>query len=171
MALHGEGIGGVIFLVLYLINFGILMYGFTTGRIKLASVYAFLLLHVILRLAAQSVSIVLGASDEIDVGVLIAFYVLGAEGYFSLVLCTYRFLIHHHEFAMPISASWLEGKRKKGSKGEKPPWYKRLKRSLTARDAEGNKDPWVMTIIHWVLIGVCLLPFSNGYFPCVETDG
>lgn len=154
MGLHGEGIGGVIFLCLYLVNFAILMYGFITGRIKLASVYAFLLFHVILRLGAMAVSIVLGASEEINIGVLIAFYVLGAEGYFSLVLCTYRFLIHHHEFAMPISASWLEGKRKKNAKGEKPPLRKRFIRAMTARDENGNKDPWVMSIIHWVLIGV-----------------
>ena len=156
MGLHGEGIGGVIFLCLYLVNFSILMYGFFTHRIKFASVYAFLLLHVILRLAAQSVSIVLGTQEEIDVGVLIAFYVLGAEGYFSLVLCTYRFLIHHHEFAMPVSASWLEGKRKKNAKGQKPPIAKRFVRAMTGRDENGNKDPWVMTIIHWVLIGVSL---------------
>jgi hypothetical protein len=96
----------------------------------------------------------LGTQSSIDVVVLIAFYVLGAEGYFSLVLCTYRFLIHHHEFAMPISASWLEGKRKKGPKGDRPPWYRRFATAMTARDAEGNKQPWTMTVIHWVLIGV-----------------
>ena len=55
---------------------------------------------------------------------------------------------------MPISASWLEGKRKKGSKGDRPPWYRRFATAMTARDAEGNKQPWTMTVIHWVLIGV-----------------
>ncbi|WWD19424.1 hypothetical protein CI109_103884 [Kwoniella shandongensis] len=148
MGLHGEGIGGVIFLALYSVNFSLLMFGFFTRRISIKSVYAFLLFHVLLRLGAQSVAVALGTQKRLNENLLIAFFVLGAEGYFSLVLCTYRFLIHHHQHVYPVDGSWLEGKPQKS----KDPWYKRLRRALTARTADGKKDPWVMTIIHWTLI-------------------
>ncbi|KAK6909871.1 hypothetical protein L486_00476 [Kwoniella mangroviensis CBS 10435] len=164
MTLHGEGIGGVVFLTLYTINFTILLYGFTTRLISFKSVYSFLLFHVCLRLAAQSVAIVTGTKDQLNGGLLVAFFVLGAEGYFSLVLCAYRFLIHHHEHVYPISASWLEGKtnRNKDKDGQKDPWYVRLKRALTAKNKDGKKDPWVMTIIHWTLIGANTIIIVGG---------
>jgi hypothetical protein len=158
MAIHSEGIGGIVFLTLYTINLSILVYGYWTRRIIFKSVYTFLLLHVTLRLGAQGVAVAIGTQDNLNLSLLIAFFVLGAEGYFSLVLCAYRFLIHHHQRVYPISGSWLEGKphkrRKKDGREGKDPWYKRFKRAMTARDAEGKKDPWVMTIIHWTLIGV-----------------
>lgn len=162
MGLHGEGIGGLVFLILYTINFSILMYGYTTRRIIFKSVYTFLLFHVVLRLAAQSVAIAMGTqkpSDNFNVGLLIAFFVLAAEGYFSLVLCAYRFVIHHHQHAYPIDGSWLEGKPVKSKEGKNDPMWKRFKRAMTARDQTGKKDPWVMTIIHWVLIGVSDCPY------------
>lgn len=172
--LHGEGIAGLVFLILYSCNLTILSFGFLTHRIKLASVYFWLLFHVVLRLAAQSVAIALGSRQPLDAGLLIAFFVLGAEGYFSLVLCTYRFLIHHHQRLYPVDGSWLEGKppvkKKKeevngrGEGKDSGGWVdglttfgKRFVRAMTARDRDGNKDPWVMTIIHWVLIGVSFI--------------
>ena len=166
MPLHGEGIAGVIFLTLYTGNLCLLLFGFFTRRIHWKSVYSFLLFHVLLRLGAQSTSIAIGTQDSLDVGLLIAFFVLGAEGYFSLVLCTYRFTIHHHQYAYPISGSWLEGKPHKTKSGKQDPWYKRFKRAMTAKDAEGKSDPWVMTIIHWCLIGVRYLSRS----PQAPTD-
>ncbi|WVW84354.1 hypothetical protein I302_106388 [Kwoniella bestiolae CBS 10118] len=164
MTLHGEGIGGVVFLVLYSINFSILIYGFSTKLISFKSVYSFLLFHVCLRLSAQSVAIATGTKDQLDAGLLIAFFVLGAEGYFSLVLCAYRFLIHHHQHVYPISGSWLEGKPNKNEEkdGKKDPWYVRLKRALTAKNKDGKKDPWVMTIIHWTLIGANTIIIVGG---------
>jgi hypothetical protein len=157
MGLHGEGIGGAVFLCLYTINLSMLIYGFATKRIHLASIYAVLLFHVILRLAAQSVAVALGSKPTLDLGLLITFYVLGAEGYFSLVLATYRFLIHHHQEYYPISGSWLEGKNGFDKKTrQSTTFWQRFKRAMTGRDATGKKDPWVMTIIHWTLIGVSL---------------
>ena len=158
MTFHSEGIGGVIFLFLYLINLGILVYGFTTRRIVLKSVYTLLLFHVLLRVAAQSIAIVIATKANLDIGLLIAFFVLAAEGYFSLVLCAYRFLINHHQHSYPTDGSWLEGKPRKKDDGKRDPLWKRCKRAMTARDENGNKDPWVMTIIHWVLLGVSLGP-------------
>jgi len=174
MSIHGEGIGGVVFLILYAINLCILIYGYTTRLIRFKSVYTFLLLHVILRLAAQSVAIALGTRDYLDIGLLIAWFVLGAEGYFSLVLCAYRFLITHHQHTYPTEGSWLEGKphKKKKSDGtlHEDPWYIRFKRAMTARDTDGTKDPWVMTIIHWVLIGVSTTrPLLNALFLSVPS--
>ncbi|WVR05516.1 hypothetical protein IAU60_002534 [Kwoniella sp. DSM 27419] len=161
--LHGEGISGAVFLALYSVNLSILIFGFSTRRIRFKSVYAFLLFHVLLRLAAQSISVAVGVSDAFNAGLLIAFFVLGAEGYFSLVLCAYRFLIHHHQHLYPVSGSWLEGKPDKDKKqGGSDPWYKRFKRAMTARDKEGRKDPWVMTIIHWVLIAANTIIIVGG---------
>jgi hypothetical protein len=156
MSLYREGIAGVVFLILYSINLAILIYGFSTRLISFKSVYSFLLLHVVLRLAAQAVAIASGTKDRIDIGLTIAFFVLAAEGYFTLVLCAYRFLIHHHQHVYHISGSWLEGKPQKAGTGGgvKEPWYARFRRAMTARNKDGKKDPWVMTIIHWTLIGV-----------------
>ncbi|WWC62288.1 uncharacterized protein I303_104884 [Kwoniella dejecticola CBS 10117] len=163
MGFHGEGIGGAVFLALYSINLSILIFGFSTRRISFKSVYSFLLFHVCLRISAQSVSIVTGTKDRLDTGLLIAFFVLGAEGYFSLVLCAYRFLIHHHQHIYPVSGSWLEGKPNKNKNtGAKDPWYVRFKRAMTARNSDGTKDPWVMTIIHWTLIGANTIIIVGG---------
>lgn len=162
MAFHPEAIGGVVFLTLYTVNLSILIYGYATRRIYFKSVFTFLLLHVLLRLAAQAVSIAIGTRDTLDFGLLIAFFVLGAEGYFSLVLCSYRFVIHHHQHTYPISGSWLEGKPSRTQEGKTDPWYKRLLRALTARDKEGKKDPWVMTWIHWLMIAANVIIVIGG---------
>ncbi|WWC88931.1 uncharacterized protein L201_003846 [Kwoniella dendrophila CBS 6074] len=164
MGLHGEGPGGIVSLCLYTINLSILIFGFSTRRISFKSVYSFLLFHVTLRLAAQSVAIVTGTKDRLDAGLLIAFFVLAAEGYFSLVLCAYRFLIHHHQHFYPIDGSWLEGKphENRDGGGKKDPWLVRFKRAMTARDKDGKKDPWVMTIIHWTLIAANTIIIVGG---------
>lgn len=156
---RGEGIGGAVFISLYTINLSVLIYGFSSRRIVFKSVFSFLLLHVCLRLAAQAVAIAIGTKGDLDFGLLIAYFVLGAEGYFSLVLCSYRFLIHHHQHTYPISGSWLEGK---SDRKNKDPWYKRLRRSLTARDKSGGKDPWVMTWIHWLMIAANTIIIVGG---------
>ena len=161
MSVHGEGIGGLVFLVLYAINLVILLYGYGARLVRIKSVYTLLLFHVILRLGAQSVAITLGTRDNLDFGLLIALFVLGAEGYFSLVLCAYRFLIEHHEHTYPTDGSWLESKphsnRRSDGTLREDAWYTRVGRAMTARDADGKKDPWVMAVIHWVLIGVSLV--------------
>jgi hypothetical protein len=156
--LHGEGISGVVFLSLYIGNLVILLYGYSTRRIKFRSVYSVLLLHVFIRIGAQSVGIALGTQSGINTGLLVAFFVLGAEGYFSLVLCAYRFLIRHHQLEYPIDGSWLEGNVVKVEVDEKksrwPKWLKKLKRALTAKNEQGKGDPWAMSVIHWMLIAV-----------------
>jgi hypothetical protein len=52
---HDEAIVPLIFLLLYTINLSILTYGYATRRIVFKSVYTFLLIHVVLRLSAQSI--------------------------------------------------------------------------------------------------------------------
>lgn len=162
MSLHGEGIGGVVFLALYTINLSILLYGYFTRRIYFKSVFTFLLFHVLLRLAAQAVAIALSSKSTLDVGLLIAFFVLGAEGYFSLVLCAYRFAIHHHQHTYPLSGSWLEGKPSRRRDGRQDPIFRRLARALSARDRDGNPDPWVMTWIHWLMIAANTIIIVGG---------
>jgi hypothetical protein len=90
---RSEAILSLIFLILYSVNLSILIFGYATRRIVFKSVYTFLLLHVVLRLAAQSVGLVLGVRG-FNVGVLIAYFVLGAEGYFSLVSLMLSYPMH-----------------------------------------------------------------------------
>ena len=173
--LHGEGISGVVFLTLYSGNLILLLYGYATRRIVFRSVYTLLLLHILLRIGAQSVGIALGSQSSIDPGILVAFFVLGAEGYFSLVLCTYRFLIRHHQIEYPTDGSWLEGHHGRPKVEEAKDksgwlkWFERLKRALTARDEKGKRDPWVMSVIHWVLIAVSIARDSSA--TCVVGRG
>ncbi|KDN49943.1 hypothetical protein K437DRAFT_290296 [Tilletiaria anomala UBC 951] len=113
MSLNALGIASVVFLVLYALCFFALCFGFASRQLKFKSRWSFVLFHVTLRLAAQSVGIAFSLKGFSDIGLLIAYLVLGAEGYFSLVLCTARFLIsfHNHIFG----DSWLEPKEFKNS--------------------------------------------------------
>ena len=147
MSLNPQASGSIAFLLLYSINFAILIYGFSTRLIRFQSVYAVLLLHVSIRLAGQSVGVAFGAWSYFRTDLLVASIILSAEGYFSLVLCAYRFLIHYHQEAYPRSGSWLEGRPEPGST-----FLGRLKRAFTAKDSRGQRDPWMMTQIHWTLI-------------------
>ena len=81
-------------------------------QIKPKSRWSFVLLHVSLRLAAQSVGLAFSIKLFNDgVGLLIAYIVLGAEGYFSLVLCACRYLISFQNHA--FGDSWIEPKQQK----------------------------------------------------------
>ena len=77
----------------------------------------------------------------------------GAEGYFTLVLCTYRFLIDWQCHNLAIQDSWLERRQPPGT-----PWYKRFGESM---DLFGpRRRP--MTLIHWSLIAANAVIITGG---------
>ena len=66
-----------------------------------------------------------------------------AEGYFTLVLCAYRFLISWQYHNLPEHNSWLEPRRPPGI-----PWYTRFFQSFSLSGK--NRRP--MSVIHNLLI-------------------
>ncbi|KAJ7768935.1 hypothetical protein B0H16DRAFT_1518667 [Mycena metata] len=101
----------VVFLILYFFVFVWLVFAYATHRLKWRSRWTMLLAHVTIRLAAQGCGIGFAILVFKNIGLFAAFLVLGAEGYFSLVLCTFRFLISWHEHNLPSGTSWLEPRR------------------------------------------------------------
>ncbi|KAK0569249.1 hypothetical protein OC861_001175 [Tilletia horrida] len=165
MGLNALGIASVVFLVLYAILFGLLVIGFSTGHMKFKSRWSLVLFHVLLRLAAQSVGIAFAVVGYKDIGLLIAYLVLGAEGYFSLVLCTARYLISFQTHA--FGDSWIEPK----SKG-KQPFSERFKRNFNlgilrrgrqssdSQESGAGRTPIV--VIHYILIGANTIIIVGG---------
>ncbi|KAL9931644.1 hypothetical protein V8E36_009442 [Tilletia maclaganii] len=163
MTLNALGIVSFVFLVLYAILFVALLYGFATAQLKFKSRWSLVLFHVTLRLAAQSVGIAFAVIGYKDAGLLIAYLVLGAEGFFSLVLCTSRFLVsfHNHTFG----DSWLEPKAHR-----KLPLSKRIgssfvisKRARKRQYANGEslQTNW-MAFVHWLLIAGNTIIITGG---------
>ncbi|KZP03623.1 hypothetical protein FIBSPDRAFT_844783 [Athelia psychrophila] len=108
MGLNNEATAALIYLVLYTIIFVSLILGYITRRLKLRSRYSVLTFHVTVRLAAQATGLAFGIIGFSNPNLLIAYFVLGAEGYFTLVLSTFRFLISWQNHNTPTHDSWLE---------------------------------------------------------------
>ncbi|KAJ7450325.1 hypothetical protein B0H11DRAFT_2077803 [Mycena galericulata] len=104
----GEAGAALAFLIGYLAIFGWMLFAYLTHRIKWASRYSLLFFHVTIRLASQTCGIGFGMLGFSNKNFFIAFLVLGAEGYFSLVLCAFRFLISWQQHNLASGQSWLE---------------------------------------------------------------
>ncbi|KAF7343939.1 hypothetical protein MVEN_01682600 [Mycena venus] len=104
----GEAGAALAFLIGYLAIFGWMCYGYLTHRLKWRSRYSLLFFHVIIRLASQACGVGFGVLGFANTNLFLAFLILGAEGYFSLVLCTFRFVISWHQHNLPSGESWLE---------------------------------------------------------------
>ncbi|CAK5270687.1 unnamed protein product, partial [Mycena citricolor] len=85
-----------------------MLFAYLTHRIKWRSRYSLLFFHVTIRLASQGCGIAFGMLGFANTSVFLAFLILGAEGYFSLVLCAFRFVISWHQHNLPNGESWLE---------------------------------------------------------------
>jgi hypothetical protein len=97
---------------------------FLTHRYKWKSRWGLLFFHVTIRVASQAFGIGFGMLGLSNLGVFLAYVILGAEGYFTLVsqypwilgkdnwpiqvLCGFRFLISWHQHNLPSHKSWLE---------------------------------------------------------------
>ncbi|KAF7373953.1 hypothetical protein MSAN_00607800 [Mycena sanguinolenta] len=108
---NGEAGAGLVFLILYLCVFLWLLFAYSTHIIKWRSRWSMLFFHVVVRLASQACGIGFAVLGFANTNMFLAFLILGAEGYFTLVLCAFRFIISWHEHNLPGGVSWLEPRR------------------------------------------------------------
>ncbi|KAF8172235.1 hypothetical protein K438DRAFT_1851771 [Mycena galopus ATCC 62051] len=125
---NAEAGAGLLFMILYFFVFLWLLLTYITRRIKLRSRWSILFFHVVIRLASQACGIGFGILGFSNIGIFTAFLILGAEGYFTLVLCTFRFVISWHQHNLPGGVSWLEPRR---GADDGLSWRARARRSLT----------------------------------------
>ncbi|KAJ7321701.1 hypothetical protein DFH08DRAFT_1033720 [Mycena albidolilacea] len=111
---NGEAGAGLVFMILYLGVFLWLLFAYATHRIKWRSRWSMLFFHVVVRLASQACAIGFAILGFSNTNMFLAFLILGAEGYFTLVLCTFRFVISWHQHNLPGGVSWLEPRRGAG---------------------------------------------------------
>ncbi|TFK34401.1 hypothetical protein BDQ12DRAFT_669466 [Crucibulum laeve] len=120
----GEAGAALVFLIGYSLIFGWMVYCFVTHQFKWRSRYSLLFFHVTVRVASQGCGIAFGILGFRNTDVFLAYLILGAEGYFTLVLCAFRFLISWHQHNLPSHESWLEPREKDTSAGAR--WRKTL---------------------------------------------
>lgn len=165
MSLNTETSAALVFLFLYAIVFAFMLFGYSTGRLILRSRFTIILFHVSIRLASQGTAVAFGIIGFANPHLLVAYFVLGgecfsghlhafyflfadfsfpAEGYFTLVLCTYYCVTAWQYRNLPGHNSWLEPRRPPGI-----PWYKKLLESFSPV-VDGRLHP--MSIIHLLLL-------------------
>lgn len=88
-----ESIAALTFLVLYGILF-LLLTIHVFPSLGFRSVYTFLFFHTIVRLSALGCGIGSGLVGYSNVSFLLAFFTLGVQGHFTLILCAYLFLVN-----------------------------------------------------------------------------
>ncbi|KAH8824711.1 hypothetical protein DL96DRAFT_1740360 [Flagelloscypha sp. PMI_526] len=108
-----EAGAALVFFIGYVGLFAWMLYAYSTHRIKWLSRYSMLFFHVIIRVASQACGIAFGILGFDDMDVFLAYLILGAEGYFTLVLCSYCFLISWHQHNLSSKESWLEPRNTK----------------------------------------------------------
>ncbi|KAJ7208556.1 hypothetical protein GGX14DRAFT_111776 [Mycena pura] len=85
-----------------------MLFAYLTHRMKWRSRYSLIFFHVMVRVASQGLGIAFGILGLRNTSVFLAFLILGAEGYFSLGLCAFRFLVSWHQHNLASGTSWLE---------------------------------------------------------------
>jgi len=153
MGLNAEASAALAFLILYAILFTFLLLGYTTGRLRHRSRYGVIMFHVIVRLASQATGLAFGIIGYSNPQLLVAYFILGAEGYFTLVLCTYRFLISWQNHNTLKHNSWLEPRHPPGTP---------LSKKFLASVSLFSKPYQPMAIMHYWLIGANAIIISGG---------
>ncbi|SPO30983.1 uncharacterized protein UTRI_05380_B [Ustilago trichophora] len=148
----------LVFLLLYLILFIILCTLFALRRVQWKSRWLILLLHVLVRLASQACGLSFGLIGYRNIDLLVAYYVLGAEGYFTLVVCTARFLIawqrnHWNGY------SWIEPI---DPTKERAGWRKRFKRLLQGKPSEDSLAAKLVVVVDWLLVAANTIIVTGG---------
>lgn len=172
MSLNTEASIEFVFLILYAILFAILFYGYLTRRLKFRSRYTIILFHVAIRLATKATGFTIGVIGYVDVSLLASYFILGgkspglsphvkvdqrrftptAEGYFTLVLCTYRCLIWWQNNNFASQDSWLEPRFPPGT-----PLFKRFLSSFTIIGSRVRP----MSIVNVLLTGADAIVISG----------
>ncbi|KAJ9474884.1 hypothetical protein PHBOTO_004750 [Pseudozyma hubeiensis] len=151
----------LVFLLLYLILFVILSALFILRKVPWKSRWLVLLLHVLVRLASQACGLSFGVIGYRNIDLLVAYYVLGAEGYFTLVVCTARYLIAWQRNQWN-GYSWMEPVDQSKKDG-KSAFLKRLK-GMFQWKTSGDHPPsnrWIMTT-DWLLVAANAIIISGG---------
>ncbi|GAA5915297.1 hypothetical protein JCM6882_005182 [Rhodosporidiobolus microsporus] len=135
-----------VFLVLYTAFFLLLSTLYATKRIKWKSRYTFVFVHVTLRVVGMALGVAFsemeweeGGGERVD-----AYLVFSAEGYFSLILCAYRFLVVWQQDR--FGSSPLEPRIPKGTP-KRQQWRMHLRAPLAS--------------LHWALITANALIISG----------
>ncbi|KAJ7257816.1 hypothetical protein C8J57DRAFT_1234952 [Mycena rebaudengoi] len=116
----GEVGAALAFLVGYLVVFAWMLFAYLNHLIKWRSRYSLIFFHVIVRIASQACGIGFGVLGFANNSLFLAFLILGAEGYFSLVLCAFRFLVSWHQHNLASGTSWLEPRESNDPDAPKP---------------------------------------------------
>lgn len=149
----------VVFLVLYFFIFLVLSTLFALKKVSWRSRWTVLFLHVLVRLASQACGLAFGMAGYRNIHILVAYYILGAEGYFTLVICTARFLIawqrnHWDQY------SWIEPV---DPTQERAGWAMRLKRMFQWKSDDhepaGNK---FVAAFDWLLAAANAIIIAGG---------
>lgn len=101
----GEGVAASIFLALYLI-YTLFTIGIVWHKGTLRTIYAGLLFFGMIRMGAQLCGIAFASLGYEHWQWLVAYLVLGAEGYFVLILTSFYMVSHAHIAAK--NESWLK---------------------------------------------------------------
>ncbi|SAM83819.1 uncharacterized protein UBRO_06473 [Ustilago bromivora] len=148
----------LVFLILYFILFLFLAYLYVLRKVPLLSRWFVLLLHVTVRLASQGCGLSFGIVGYANIDLLVAYFILGAEGYFTLVVCTLRFLIawqRNHWGGL----SWLEPNDPSRERGG---WRKRFSRMFQWKHSRGSSSLKAVIIVDWLLVGANTIIISGG---------
>ncbi|KDQ53032.1 hypothetical protein JAAARDRAFT_80893 [Jaapia argillacea MUCL 33604] len=108
MGLRVEASAAIAFIILYLFFFSVLIYGYATKRLRVRSRWTVILTYITVHIAALATGLAFSIVGNSGTGILIAYFQLGAEGYLTLILCTYRFLISWQQHNFESHESWLE---------------------------------------------------------------
>jgi len=77
MALNTEASAALVFLILYVILFLLMSFGYATRRLRFASRYTIVFFHVIVRLASQGTGLAFGIVGYSAIDLLVAYFILG----------------------------------------------------------------------------------------------
>lgn len=156
MSLNAQASALLAFLILYTIPFLILLNEYVSHLLQLHSQYTIIFFHVTIRVALQATGLASGIAGLSNLYLLVAYYILGAEGYITLVWCSYRFLINWQYQNTPSHDSWLEPRQITHRK-----WYIRLRDSFALPGSGRQRHP--MGVMHLLLLGANGVKFAGAY--------
>lgn len=103
----------IVFLVLYAAAFSWCAWLQLTRRARWLSRFSYIFFHTLMRLGAQICGIGVSLSD-MDINWVVAYYVLQAEGYLTLIICGLRFILQFQRET--TGDSWLQPLRRPDEK-------------------------------------------------------
>ncbi|KAJ1017732.1 hypothetical protein NDA16_005051 [Ustilago loliicola] len=158
----------LVFLILYFVLFLFLAHLYILRKVPLLSRWLVLLLHVAVRLASQACGLSFGIVGYENIDLLVAYYILGAEGYFTLVVCTARFLIAWQRNHWG-GYSWLEPIDPSKERGG---WRQRFARMFQWKKSSKSASQTAVVIVDWLLAGANAIIIVGGSFSAAAySDG